>query len=113
VTEPTLAEETVEKITGAPATSRQWSYRERRKELLLAMLDQHADSLDAAVDELGRWVDHLRQVGIRGFIAEHTNDPELARIRPSTAPDETAPPDMADQDERAGTESVVGKPGGR
>jgi transcriptional regulator with XRE-family HTH domain len=113
VTDPTLAEETVEKITGAPATSRQWSYRERRKELLLALLDQHADSLDAAVDELGRWVDHLRQVGIRGFIAEHTNDPEFARIRPSSAPDETAPPDMADRDARAGAESVVAKPGGR
>src|SRR5207302_1286275 len=74
VTDPTTAEETVEKITGAPAASRQWSYRERRKELLLALLDEHGDSLDNAVEELGRWVDHLRQVGIRGFIAEHTND---------------------------------------
>ena len=62
-----------------PARSRQWSYRERRKELLLALLDQHADDLDNAIDELGRQLDHLRQVGIRGFIAEHTNDDDYAR----------------------------------
>ena len=53
VTDPTAAEQTVEKITGQPAGSRQWSYRERRKELLLALLDQHADDLDNAIDELG------------------------------------------------------------
>ncbi len=40
-------------------------------------------SLSASVvDELGRWVDHLRQVGIRGFIAEHTNDADFARPAP-------------------------------
>src|SRR5438046_1949750 len=78
ITDPTQAEETVEKITGQPAWSRNWSYKQRRKELLLALLDQHSDSLDSAVDELGRWVDHLRQVGIRGFIAEHTNDSDFA-----------------------------------
>src|SRR5206468_8135419 len=50
VTDPTEAEEIVEKVTGAPARSREWSYKERRKELLLALLDQHADRLDAAVD---------------------------------------------------------------
>jgi len=78
VTDPTEAEETVEKITGQPAWSRGWSYKERRKEMLLALLDEHADSMDSAVDELGRWVDHLRQVGIRGFVAEHTNDSDFA-----------------------------------
>ncbi len=61
------------------ASACQWSYRERRKELLLALLDQHADELDNAVDELGRLVDHLRQVGIRGFVAEHTNDDDYTR----------------------------------
>lgn len=78
VNDPDAAEEVVEKITGARASSREWSYKERRKELLLALLDQHADSLDTAVDELGRWVDHLRQVGIRGFVAEHTDDADFA-----------------------------------
>ncbi|MCU1450390.1 MAG: family transcriptional regulator [Acidimicrobiales bacterium] len=98
VTDPTEAEEMVEKITGAPPRSSEWSYRERRKELLLALLDEHADSLDSAVDELGRWVDHLRQVGIRGFIAEHTNDDDFARVgRRQAAADEVAPVGTADE----------------
>jgi hypothetical protein len=78
ITDPTLAEETVEKITGQPPRSREWSYRQRRKELLLALLDQHADDLDNAIDDLGRQLDHLRQIGIRGFIAEHANDVDYA-----------------------------------
>jgi len=93
IADPTLAEETVEKITGAPSGAREWSYRDRRKELLLALLDQHADSLDTAVEELGRWVDHLRQVGIRGFIAEHTEDEDF------TDRDREAASDDMDQDQ--------------
>ena len=89
VADPTLAEETVEKITGVPSSAREWSYRERRKELLLALLDQHADSLDTAVEELGRWVDHLRQVGIRGFIAEHTDDQDFTHLDREAASDDT------------------------
>ena len=42
-------------------------------------MNQHADDLDNAIDELGRQLDHLRQVGIRGFIAEHTNDDDYAQ----------------------------------
>ena len=80
ITDPTTAEEAVEKITGVPAAAKQWSYRERRKDLLLALLDEHADSLDSAVEELGRMVDHLRQVGIRGFIAEHTGDEDFTYL---------------------------------
>jgi len=80
ITDPTAAEKTVEKITGIPGAAKQWSYRERRKELLLALLDEHADSLDSAVEELGRMVDHLRQVGIRGFIAEHTGDEDFTYL---------------------------------
>jgi transcriptional regulator with XRE-family HTH domain len=76
--DPTAADDTVEKITGVPSTATQWSYRERRRELLLALLDEHGDRFDAAVDELGRMVDHLRQVGIRGFVAETTNDDSFA-----------------------------------
>jgi len=98
VSELTVADETVEKITGTPAGSREWSYRERRKELLLALLDEHADSLDNAVDELGRWVDHLRQVGIRGFVAEHTDDddftmrPEIRKATNANTPERTQKP---------------------
>lgn len=79
VHEPTEAEQIVEKITGAPASSREWSYKDRRKELLLALLDEHADDFDTAIDDLGRIVDHLRQVGIRGFVAEHTWDDDFAK----------------------------------
>lgn len=82
VTDPTSTEDTVEKITGEPSTTRQWSYKERRKELLLALLDQHGDTFDTAIDDLGRVIDHLRHVGIRGFLAENTNDDDF-----TTAPD--------------------------
>jgi transcriptional regulator with XRE-family HTH domain len=77
--DPTENEKIVEQLTGQPAASRQWSYRQRRKEMLLALLDEHADSFDSAVDELGAMVDHLRQVGLRGFIAEHTADDDFTR----------------------------------
>jgi transcriptional regulator with XRE-family HTH domain len=102
VTDPTLAEETVERITGQPARSRQWSYRERRKELLLALLDQHADDLDNAIDQLAGQLDHLRQVGIRGFIAEHTNDDDYATPAPRVSNEPTRV-DTADKPARSGT----------
>jgi hypothetical protein len=89
ITDPTVAEQAVEQITGTPSHARQWSYRERRKELLLALLDQHADDFDHAVDDLGALVDHLRQVGIRGFVAEHTNDDDYTR--PAAGANQTAP----------------------
>ncbi len=97
-TDPTAADKTVEKITGAPSSAREWSYRERRKELLLALLNEHADSLDNAVEELGKWVDHLRQIGIRGFIAEHTNDDDYVR-----GGDETVRGDSTIEMTRGGT----------
>ena len=105
ITDPTTAEKTVENITGIPGAAKQWSYRERRKELLLAILDEHADSLDTAVEELGRIVDHLRQVGLRGFIAEHTGDEDFTYRDgraltgefgvDETTPDETSQPRRA------------------
>jgi len=88
--DPDAADQAAEQVTGIPSTARQWSYRERRKEMLLALVDQHADSLDAAVDELGGWVDHLRQVGIRGFLAEHTDDDDFAKPPGKRAADTTA-----------------------
>ena len=97
IADPTAAEATVEKITGVPATAKQWSYRERRKEMLLALLDEHADSLDNAVDELGRWVDHLRQVGIRGFIAEHTGDEDFTYAEGTAFTGEPGSPADADE----------------
>jgi transcriptional regulator with XRE-family HTH domain len=79
VTDPTKAEDTVERITGQPSSSRDWSYTQRRKQLVLALLDDKADRLDKAADELGAFFDHLRQVGIRGYLAEHTNDDDFAK----------------------------------
>lgn len=77
VTDPTAAQQAVEKITGVPSPAKEWSYKERRKEILLALLDQHADNFDKNIEELGTLVDHLRQVGLRGFIAENTNDEDF------------------------------------
>lgn len=81
VHDPTPEDETVEKITGLPSCNRQRSYRERRRDFLLAVLDARSDDLERAADEIGDFFDHLRQVGLRGFIAEKTNDPIFA-LRP-------------------------------
>ncbi|MEE8407100.1 MAG: helix-turn-helix transcriptional regulator [Acidimicrobiia bacterium] len=94
VADPTTAEETVEKITGVSSTARQWSYRERRKELLLALLDEHADNFDKNIEELGQMIDHLRQIGIRGFIAEHTNDEDFTFKEGHPPTLESSPPDV-------------------
>ncbi|MHB2023682.1 MAG: hypothetical protein ACYCO3_10180 [Mycobacteriales bacterium] len=61
-------------MAGAPTHKSRLDYRRRRKELLQAMLCAHGDDLDNAVDELGRFFDHLRQVTIRGLFAEKAND---------------------------------------
>jgi transcriptional regulator with XRE-family HTH domain len=103
VTDPTAAERTVENITGQPARSRQWSYGERRKELLLALLDQHADDLDNAIDQLADQLDHLRQIGIRGFIAEHTNDDDYAEPQRNSAANTAARGGITDRSARGGT----------
>ena len=58
-----------------PACS--WRPRRRRKELLLALLDEYADGVDAQAEEIGRFFDHLRQIGIRGFVPEHSMDPDF------------------------------------
>ena len=111
ISDPTVAEETVERITGVSAAAKQWSYRERRKELLLAILDEHADDFDRNIEELGRIVDHLRQVGIRGFVAEHTHDedftfreghPPAAEPEPTSGADDTAPDDRGKDSESSG-----------
>lgn len=75
----------------------------RRKQLLLALVDQHADSLYTAVDELGRWIDHLRQVGIGGFLAEHTNDSDSAKPPGKLSADKAARTGTADEPARDGS----------
>lgn len=72
--EPDESDLVLERVYGGPTERTLLDYPTRRKELLLAMLDSHADRLDQAADEMGRFFDHLRQVGIRGYVAENAND---------------------------------------
>ena len=102
IEEPSTADGAVENITGTPSSAREWSYRERRKELLVALLDQHADDLDTAVDELGRFVDHLRQTGIRGFVAEHTGDRDFV-LESGGAAGDASPDGTEDEAPAVGT----------
>ena len=74
IDEPTEVDRTIENLTGRPSPARQTSYRERRKQLLLALLDQYTDDVDRAAEEIGTFFDHLRQVGVRGLVAERLND---------------------------------------
>jgi hypothetical protein len=103
IVDPDAADEAVERVTGGRSPAREWSYKERRKELLLALLDQHADGFDSAVEELGRRIDHLRQVGIRGFLAEHTNDEDFAMLPGKRSADSTARAGTADEPAPAGS----------
>ncbi len=103
VTDPTEAEEIVSTITGMDSEVKRWSYRERRKELLLALLDQDVDSLDKAVEELGAWVDHLRQIGIRGFINQHTGEYGITGPGGSTSTTDQTEPAATDDAAEPGT----------
>jgi hypothetical protein len=86
VADPDATDDAFRLLTGGTTAAHEWGYRERRKELLLALLDQHADAFDTAVEDLGRTVDRLRQVGIRGFLAETTNDRALMRPSDGAVP---------------------------
>jgi transcriptional regulator with XRE-family HTH domain len=79
--EPDESDLVLERVYGAPTERTLADYPTRRKELLLAMLDSRADRLDQAADEMGKFFDHLRQVGIRGYVAEKANDSEYM-LRP-------------------------------
>lgn len=78
IEEPTEADIAMEQIAGVQSSARRRSYRERRNEMLLALLDRDASRLDKAADELGAFFDHLRRVGIRGFVAEHVQPDPIA-----------------------------------
>ncbi len=80
IDEPTEAARTVEAITGRPSPARQASYRERRKQMLLALLDQYADPVDNVAEEMGAFFDHLRQVGVRGLVAEQLDDSDYVGL---------------------------------
>ena len=88
IDEPDQAARTIEQLTGQPSLARQTSYRERRKQLLLALLDEYTDGVDRAAEEIGTFFDHLRQVGVRGLVAEHLDD---ADYLPPPDPDTPVP----------------------
>ena len=71
--------EEIKRITGSRVPG-VVSYRERRKELLMAVLDQYAGDLDRAADEIGKFFDRLRQIDIRGLVAENTMDADFATL---------------------------------
>jgi transcriptional regulator with XRE-family HTH domain len=107
--EPDESDAVLERVYGGPTERTLADYPTRRKELLLAMLDSHADRLDHAADEMGTFFDHLRQVGIRGYVAEKANDPDYVR-----APEHRGLPHPADAEKtlRAGRRSAQDKPRG-
>lgn len=72
--EPGATDDTAGALFGAPSATTMNDYRHRRKELLLALLDDYADQVDASAEQMGQFFDHLRQVGIRGLVAEQLND---------------------------------------
>lgn len=74
--EPDATDDKLGRVFGAPTATTLGDYRHRRKEMLLALLDDYADQVDASAEEMGQFFDHLRQVGIRGFVAEHAMDPD-------------------------------------
>jgi transcriptional regulator with XRE-family HTH domain len=53
------------------------NYRDRRKELLLDLVDHQADELDRAAEEVGKFFDYLRQLGVRGMLAAKLVDSDF------------------------------------
>ena len=82
IDEPDQVARTIENLTGEPSGARIASYRERRKRLLLALLDEYTDDVDRAAEEIGTFFDHLRQVGVRGLVAERLHDGEYIGLPP-------------------------------
>ena len=77
--EPGVADAIVERMSRGDRTPLTMAdYRTRRKELLIALLDQYSDAFDKAADELGGIVDQLRQIGLKAFVASTLNDPDYS-----------------------------------
>lgn len=101
IANPDATEAAFHRLTGDDTNAAQWSYRERRKKLLLALARQHADGFDVAVEKLGRTFDHLRQVGFLGFLAETTNDRDFGRVPLPSAPNESEPAGSSQEEQVA------------
>jgi hypothetical protein len=90
-TDPSPGEERAERLLGIKSETQRRSFKERRKEMLIALLDDEADNFDKDIEELGRIVDHLREAGLRGYVAEKTFDEDFTYpgSQPPDIPPET------------------------
>lgn len=86
IDDPSETMRTVETLLGTPSQARLTNYRERRKQMLLALLDEYADDVDQAAEEIGGFFDRLRQVGVRGLVAERLNDGEYIGLPATPEP---------------------------
>jgi hypothetical protein len=89
--EPNEDDKALERIYGGPTDRTLADYPTRRKELLLAMLDRHADNLDAAAAARGGFCHPPRPGGIRGVVAEpaHDRDYAIPPAKPARRPKQT------------------------
>jgi transcriptional regulator with XRE-family HTH domain len=102
-TDPTPAEQRAERFLGTKSETQKMSFKERRKEMLIALLDDHADNFDKDIEELGRIVEHLREVGLRGYVAEKTRDEDFTY--PGSQPPDIPPEVWEVEDETAPTDT--------
>ncbi|GAC1445494.1 MAG: hypothetical protein NVSMB55_26940 [Mycobacteriales bacterium] len=79
IPQPGPDDDTLARVFGGPTARTLNDNRHRRKQMLLALLDDYADSVDATAEQMGQFFDHLREVGVRGLIAEQTRDADFAR----------------------------------
>ena len=84
-------------IAELPSRVGPWSYKKRRKKLLIALLEGMADEVDQAFETIGKLADLARRAGIRGYIAEQANDPDYA------VPPENRPSVSGETDETSGS----------
>jgi transcriptional regulator with XRE-family HTH domain len=84
IPQPGQDDDTLARVFGGPTPVTLNDYRHRRRQMLLALLDDYADSVDATADQMGQFFDHLRQVGVRGLVAEQLRDPAYLATPPAT-----------------------------
>lgn len=83
IPEPSPNDDTLARVFGGPTATTLGDYRHRRKQMLLALLNDYADQVDSSADQMGRFFDHLRQVGIRGLVAEQLGDADFLAATPA------------------------------
>jgi len=89
-----------EAIANLPSGVGPWSYKKRRKELIMALLDGMADELDRALDTIGEFTDRARQAGIRGYIAAQANDADFLGQAEGRPDEEQEPADSPTSEAR-------------